>query len=119
MNEPAPVRQLVQYVCGCESSRIPQKERQKARRRMMDVLGCAFGGAYAPGNRELLELLRQKEGPQKAAVWVYGGALAMEDAALINSVSCRSYDFEVMTPVHRQPVRDLVTKEKTYRRNGS
>lgn len=100
MNELTPIRQLVQHVCRCESGRIPKAERQKARRRMLDVLGCALGGAQAPGNRELLELLRQKEGPQKATVWAHGGALAMEDAALINSVSCRSYDFEVMTPAH-------------------
>ncbi len=100
MKERSEMEQLVHHVCCCKHAQIPESARQKSRLRMLDVLGCAFGGAYASGNQELLKLLRQKSGPQKATVWVYGGELAMEDAALMNSVLCRSYDFEVMTPAH-------------------
>lgn len=100
MKEQSGTEQLARHVCRCKHGQIPESARQQARQRTLDILGCAFGGAYAPGNRELLELLRQKSGPQKATVWVYGGKLALEDAALMNSVLCRSYDFEIMTPAH-------------------
>ena len=97
MNELTPHTAAGTALCRCESGRIPEAERQKARRRMLDVLGCALGGAK-PRKPGAAGAAAAKRGPAKATVWAHGGALAMEDAALINSVSCRSYDFEVMTP---------------------
>lgn len=95
-----PISRLSRHVCTCGSTDIPEEARLLARSRMMDVLGCAFGGARAPGNEALLDLMRNKGGRGESTVWVYGDRLPLEEAAMVNSVLCRSYDYEVMTPAH-------------------
>ena len=100
MNGNTAISQIARHICTCDTNSILEQHRAIARRRMMDVLGCAFGGAHAPGNQELLALLRQKGGKEESSVWVYGDRLPLEEAAMVNSVLCRSYDYEIMTPAH-------------------
>ena len=94
------ISQLARHICTCDTNAIPENSRDFARRLMMDVLGCAFGGAHAPGNKELLELLQRKGGKAESTVWVYGESMPLEEAAMVNSILCRSYDYEIMTPAH-------------------
>jgi len=71
-----------------------------AKRRVLDVIGCALGGAAIDGNAELLELLRGWGGAPQAGVLGHGGKLPAPHAAFLNSIMARSNDLEVMTFVH-------------------
>ena len=71
-----------------------------AKRRVLDVIGCAFGGAAIDGNLELLQLLRDWGGKGEATVLGHGGKLPAHQAAFINGIMARSNDLEVMTFVH-------------------
>jgi 2-methylcitrate dehydratase PrpD len=67
---------------------------QRARDRLIDVIGCAVGGANAPGCSMMLEVLRDWGGKKEATVLVHGGKLPAHNAAMMNCVMTRSYDFE-------------------------
>ncbi len=67
---------------------------EKARNRIIDVVGCAIGGAGAPGCSMLLDLMREWGGAEESTVLALGGKLPAHHAAMVNSVFARSYDFE-------------------------
>ncbi len=71
-----------------------------AKRRVLDVIGCALGGASIDGNLELLQLLRDWGGRGEATVLGHGGRLPAHQAAFLNGIMARSNDLEVMTFVH-------------------
>jgi 2-methylcitrate dehydratase PrpD len=67
---------------------------EKARERVIDVIGCALAGVHAPGCAMLLELMREWGGKEEASILGLGDRLPVHNAALVNSVLARSYDFE-------------------------
>jgi 2-methylcitrate dehydratase PrpD len=70
-----------------------------ARERIIDVVGCMIGGANAPGNSMLLDLAREWGGREEATVMVHGVKVPAHNAALVNSIMARSYDFEPAGPI--------------------
>ena len=72
---------------------------QKAKHRILDLMGCAIGGAPALGNRELVQLMCSGNGSPESSVIGYPYKARAWDVALLNAVISRSYDFEVMTVV--------------------
>jgi 2-methylcitrate dehydratase PrpD len=67
--------------------------------RIIDVLGCAIGGANAPGNKALIDLVRQQGGQKESTVMIFGQKIPTPQAAMLNAIMVRSYDFEVMAYV--------------------
>jgi 2-methylcitrate dehydratase PrpD len=70
-----------------------------AKNRIIDVLGSVIGGANAPGNKELIDVVRQWGGKKESTIMISGQKIPMEHAAMLNAVMARSYDFEVMAYV--------------------
>ncbi|MGB9886434.1 MAG: MmgE/PrpD family protein [Moorellales bacterium] len=70
-----------------------------AKTRVADILGCVVAGAKAPGNAELVELVKGWGGKEEATVLVYGGRVPAANAALVNCVLARSLDFGPVHPV--------------------
>jgi 2-methylcitrate dehydratase PrpD len=69
-----------------------------ARKRLIDIVGCAIGGANAPGCAELRDLLVEWDGKEEATILVHGGKIPAHNAAMMNSIMARSYDYGVITP---------------------
>ena len=69
-----------------------------AKKRIIDVIGCAIGGANASGNAAIIDLVREWNGKKEATVLVHGDRVTAHDAAMVNSIMCRSYDYEVCGP---------------------
>jgi 2-methylcitrate dehydratase PrpD len=67
---------------------------ERAKYRIIDTVGCALAGVRAPGCSMVLDLLREWGGKHESTVLGFGGRLPVHNAALINSVMARSYDFE-------------------------
>jgi 2-methylcitrate dehydratase PrpD len=65
-------------------------------------VGCAIGGANGPGNRELIDLVKGWGGKGEATILMHGGKVLVQDAAMINAVMVRSYDFEEQSPSAHQ-----------------
>jgi 2-methylcitrate dehydratase PrpD len=72
---------------------------EAAKYRIIDTLGCLIGGALDAGNPELLKLIRENGGKKEATVLVHGGKAPVAEAALMNSIMARSFDFGPVSPL--------------------
>ena len=72
---------------------------ENAKTRIIDVLGCVIGGANAAGNQGLINIVRKWGGSGEATIMVHGGKVPAGNAAMVNAIMCRSYDFEAMSIV--------------------
>jgi 2-methylcitrate dehydratase PrpD len=78
---------------------------EQAKNRLIDIVGCTVGGANAGGCAELRELINEWGGKKEASVLIYGEKVPACNAAFINSIMARSYDFGVLTPyIGQKPV---------------
>lgn len=71
---------------------------QAAKLRLIDALSCAVGGHESPSNAVYFNLFKSWGGAGQASVLGFGEKLPLPQAALINSLSTRSFDFEVTGP---------------------
>jgi 2-methylcitrate dehydratase PrpD len=67
--------------------------------RIIDTLGCLIGGSTDVGNPGLAGLIRGEGGREEATILVHGGKVPAANAALVNSVMSRSFDFEPVSPL--------------------
>ncbi|NLD38632.1 MAG: MmgE/PrpD family protein [Desulfatiglans sp.] len=72
---------------------------ENAKCRVIDVLGCATAGADAECNPELVNLIREWGGKPEASILIHGNKTVAHNAALVNSVMARSFDFESLGPL--------------------
>jgi 2-methylcitrate dehydratase PrpD len=97
--EKSPIDALCANVLATRFEDLEPRLVENAKNRLIDVLGCVIGGANAPGNKGLVDLIRSWGGVQEATVMVHGGKVPAGNAAMVNAIMCRSYDFEVMSIV--------------------
>jgi 2-methylcitrate dehydratase PrpD len=71
---------------------------KEAKQRIIDIVGCTIGGASGSGCSELRSLVREWGGREEATILIHGEKAPLQDAAMINSIMARSYDFGVFTP---------------------
>ena len=69
---------------------------EDAKKRIIDVVGCAIGGVNASGNSVIMDLVRGWGGRNEATILVHGDKVPAHIAAMVNSILCRSYDYEVI-----------------------
>jgi 2-methylcitrate dehydratase PrpD len=100
--EGAAVAALAENVLNTRFEDLGTETVETMKGRVIDVVGCAIGGANAPGNRGLIELVRGWGGNPEATLWVHGGKMLAQDAAMVNAVMTRSYDFEEQAPMEHQ-----------------
>ena len=67
-----------------------------AKRRVADSLGVMLVGVHGLKNEEVLNLLKRWGGNPEATVFNYGIKLPVQNAAFMNSLMLRAFDFEVI-----------------------
>jgi 2-methylcitrate dehydratase PrpD len=67
--------------------------------RIIDTLGCLIGGATDAGNPELVKLVKENGGRAEATILVHGGKAPVAEAALVNAIMARSFDFGPVSPL--------------------
>jgi 2-methylcitrate dehydratase PrpD len=72
---------------------------QNAKDRILDTVGCLIGGASDPSNPELVKLIMDYGGKEEATILMYGGKVPACNAAMVNCITCRSFDYEPVSPV--------------------
>ena len=70
----------------------------QAKSRIIDLVGCTIGGANAPGNSILLDLIKSWRGRKEATILVHGTKAPAHNAAWLNSIMARSFDFGIILP---------------------
>jgi 2-methylcitrate dehydratase PrpD len=67
---------------------------ERAKLRLLDTLGCALAGANAAGCRMMLDMVKRWGGAEESTLIVHGGKAPAHNAAVLNSLMARSFDFE-------------------------
>jgi len=90
---------LIDNIINTRYDDIPSAVISHAKNRIIDSIGCLICGARDTGNPELIEIIRRWGGSPEATVLVYGDKVPVTNAALVNSVMCRSFDYEPVSPL--------------------
>jgi 2-methylcitrate dehydratase PrpD len=69
---------------------------ENAKNRIIDIVGCSIGGAKAAGNSALVDMVKLWGGKEESTILGYGGKVPSQNAAMVNSIMARSFDFEVV-----------------------
>jgi len=91
--------ELVRNVLETPFERFDPSETDRARAKLIDVVGCIIGGANAPGCSMLVDLMREWGGKKEGTILIHGVKVPLHNAALVNSVMARSYDYEPTGPL--------------------
>ncbi|HEY78729.1 MAG TPA: MmgE/PrpD family protein [Dehalococcoidia bacterium] len=94
----SPIEALSANVLATRFENFDQATLDGAKGRITEVLGCAVGGARAVGNPGLLDLVKGWGGKEEATILVYGTMVPVHNAAMVNSIMARSFDFEPVAP---------------------
>jgi 2-methylcitrate dehydratase PrpD len=99
MSQNTHIEKLAANVLETRFENFDRATLEHARNRIIDTVGCLISGASDTGNPELVELLRDDGGREEATILVHGGKVPAGNAAMINSIMARSFDFEPVSPL--------------------
>ena len=92
------IDQLVSHVLDTPFEAFSEDDILAAKKRLIDALGCTVSGAGVSGNDAMLNLVRTLGSAPQASIVGSDEKLALPYAAMINSLQCRTFDFEVCGP---------------------
>ncbi|MBN1643286.1 MAG: MmgE/PrpD family protein [Dehalococcoidales bacterium] len=78
---------------------INQATIDHAKNRITDVVGCLIGGATEPSNLQMLDIFKDFGGKPESTILIYGDKVPAQNAAMLNSLMARSFDFEPVSPM--------------------
>jgi 2-methylcitrate dehydratase PrpD len=102
MNKTTKITLLEQMIANILKTRFENFDQatiDHAKNRIIDTVGCLIGGAKGAGNPQLLNLIKAWGGNPEATILVYGDKVPAHNAAMINSIMARSFDFEPVSPL--------------------
>ncbi len=101
-------RALASYIVNARSSEMPAEVRHEATRALLNIVGCALGGATHPAVDTALKALRPFSGPPASHVLGRTERLDPLHASLMNGISSHVLDYDDTTPKnyghHSSPV---------------
>lgn len=71
---------------------------EQAKYRIIDIVGCAIGGANASGCSMIRDLVQEWGGREEATILVHGIKAPAHDVAMVNCIMARSFDYGVLIP---------------------
>jgi 2-methylcitrate dehydratase PrpD len=95
----AVVAALAENVLKTRFEDIDTASVENTKKRILDVIGCAIGGAAAPGNAAMIDLVRDWGGKKEATILAFGVKAPAQDAAWANAILCRSFDWEPLLTI--------------------
>jgi 2-methylcitrate dehydratase PrpD len=99
MNDGTALEKLIENALATRFENFSEVTLETTRYRIIDTLGCLIGGATDAGNHELVKLIKDNGGREEATILVHGGKTAVAEAALVNSIMARSFDFGPVSPL--------------------
>ena len=91
--------EIIATVLEAQLEDVDAETVQNAKDRVLDTVGCLIGGAADPSNPELVKLVKDYGGRPQATLLMYGGKVPAGNAAMVNCILCRSFDYEPVSPV--------------------
>ncbi len=87
---------LAQNVVQTRFESLDETDVYRTKMRILDAIGCAIAGANGYGCREMLNLVKQWGGAPESTIINHGGKVPAHNAAMLNSLMTRSFDFEAV-----------------------
>jgi len=97
--KPTPIEKLAANVLETRFENFDADTLESTKLRIIDTVGCLICGSGDTGNPELAGLMRDDGGREEATILVHGGKVPVGNAAMVNSVMARSFDFEPVSPL--------------------
>ena len=91
--------EFVHHIISTSYKKLDAATVNRAKDRVLDTLGCIISGRKAPGCSGLIDLLAECGGKKEASVIGTKLKIPVHEAALVNSVLARSFDFEPAGPL--------------------
>jgi 2-methylcitrate dehydratase PrpD len=99
------VEELAAHVVKTKFEAFDKDTLERAKDRLIDIVGCLIGGANGGGCRELMDLVKDWGGSKDATILIHGGKAPAGNVAMLNSIMARSFDYGVITPyIGEKPV---------------
>ena len=93
------LQQLSENVINTRFEDIDSATIENTKRRILDMIGCAVGGARGTGNAELARMVKNWGGKREASILAYGFRAPSQNAALVNCIFGRTYDRGPLTNI--------------------
>ena len=93
------INELVSNILETKFENFDQATVEHAKNRIIDTLGCVIGGANAPGNSGLINLVNDWGGKEESTILVHGHKAPAHNVAMVNCIMARSFDFEPVSPI--------------------
>ena len=92
------IDQLTDHVLNTCYEDLSSDVIEAGKKQIIDAVSCTVGGANGSGNSALLHLIRRWGGSKEATILAHGDKVPLPNAAMMNSIMTRSFDFEVTGP---------------------
>jgi aconitate decarboxylase len=87
-------RGVAEFVANLRYEQIPEEVRQRAKRLILDALGCGLFGANLEWSRILQDRLGALDATRICAVWGTGKKLSAPHAALVNGTQVQGFELD-------------------------
>lgn len=84
------------HIAQIDYEDLPSSAIERAKERLIDGIGAAVVGYSAVGNDGLRQYVKELGGKTESTILVDGGKVPAAHAAFVNSITARSYDFEMV-----------------------
>ncbi|MDI7259277.1 MAG: MmgE/PrpD family protein [Thermodesulfobacteriota bacterium] len=85
---------LAKYIVNTRYEDIPQNVVKIAKKFIIDSIGVGMAGSSAPGNAEIMDLIKEWGGKKESSILVYGTKVPAPFAAFANSILIHSNDYD-------------------------
>jgi 2-methylcitrate dehydratase PrpD len=97
--------ELVNNIVETRFENLSREVIERAKEEVMDVIGCAVGGANATGCPMILDLVREWGGSEEATILAHGVKAPAHNVALANAVMARSFDYGIVDMYYEGEIR--------------
>jgi len=87
---------LINYIADLTYEDLPSQAINAVKTHIIDTVGAILAGSMADGAQKVLDLVKAWGGRSEGTVFVFGEKIPSPNAALVNSVMSRGYDFETI-----------------------
>ncbi len=87
--------ELVRYIKETQFETIPEEVVEHAKKRIIDVIGCAIAGSKSPAYPAIIDLVREWGGKEESTILApNAGKVPAHNAAMVNGVLASAFDFD-------------------------
>jgi 2-methylcitrate dehydratase PrpD len=91
-------QELIHNMLDVDFNSFDARTIRNAKNQILDLAAVMVSGYNGPGNAAMLDLIKEWGGKGEATILAQGIKVPLPNAAMMNSLQCRSYDHEAVGP---------------------